>query len=131
MFLGFSCATLILTMAENSSRWFLAAMIMFALPILDTALAFARRYMKGRSVFSPDRHHIHHQIHHRGLSVRQTVLTIYAITFVFVVLGAAIVFVRVRYAVAFYMVVFGSIGVAAYKAGMVHEKTRDSTGPRQ
>ena len=121
MFLGFSCATLIAMMAENNSRWFLASLVMFALPVLDTALAFARRAVNGRPLFSADRQHIHHQIQSRGLSVKQTVLVSYAITAAFVVLGSAIVFIRVRYAVAFYLVIFGSILVAAYKTGMVHE----------
>jgi UDP-GlcNAc:undecaprenyl-phosphate GlcNAc-1-phosphate transferase len=124
LFLGFSSATLILTMAENSSRWFLASMIMFALPWLDTALAFARRYLNGRPLFSPDRHHVHHQIQHRGYSVTQTVLIVYAITLAFVLLGAVIVFIRVRYAVAVYIVVFGGILVTAVKAGLVHERLR-------
>ena len=39
-------------------------------------------------------------------------------------LGAAIVFIRTRYAMAIYLVVFGSIIVAAYKIGMVHERPR-------
>jgi UDP-GlcNAc:undecaprenyl-phosphate GlcNAc-1-phosphate transferase len=121
MLIGFSCATLIATMAEEKPRWFLAALVMFALPVLDTALAFARRFMNNRPLFSPDRHHIHHQIERRGYTVRQTVLIAYAVTLAFVLLGAAIVFVRVRYAVAFYLVIFASIGVAAYKSGMVHE----------
>ena len=123
MFLGFSCATLIALMAENNPRWFLAALVMFALPILDTALAFARRLVNHRPLFSADRHHIHHQIFNRGYSVKQTVLISYAVALGFVLLGAAIVFIRVRYAVAFYLVIFGSILVAAYKTGLVHEKT--------
>ena len=129
LFLGFSCATLILTMAEASPRWFLAALVMFALPILDTALAFARRTVNGRPLFSPDRHHVHHQIFNLNSSVRKTVLIIYAIALGFVLLGAAIVFVRVRYAMAFYMVIGGSILVAAYKAGLVHERTTHSGKP--
>ena len=122
MFMGFSCATLIATMAEKESRWFLAALIMFALPILDTALAFARRFVNRRPLFSADRHHIHHQLVNRGYTVKQTVVISYALAFGFVVLGGVIVFMRVRYAVAFYLVIFGSIIVAAYKMGMVHEK---------
>ncbi len=124
MFLGFSCATLIAMMAENRPRWFLAAMIMFSLPVLDTALAFVRRYVAGRPLFSADRHHIHHQLINRGFSVKQTVLISYAMAFAFVLLGAAIVFVRVRYAAALYLVIFGSIIVAAVKMGMVHERVR-------
>ena len=121
LFIGFSFATLMAMMAENKPRWFLAALVMFALPALDTALAFARRYVNGRPLFSADRQHIHHQIHGRGYSVKQTVLISYAIAVGFVVLGAAIVFIRVRYAVAVYMVIFGAILVAAFKTGMVHE----------
>ena len=121
MFIGFSCATLMASMAENEPRWFLAALVMFALPILDTALAFARRFVNGRPLFSADRQHIHHQIAGRGHGVKQTVLIMYAMTVAFVVLGAAIVFIRVRYAAAVYLVVFASILVAAFKAGLVHE----------
>jgi UDP-GlcNAc:undecaprenyl-phosphate GlcNAc-1-phosphate transferase len=124
MFLGFSCATLIILMAQERGKWLLAAMVMFALPVLDTALAFARRWVNGRPLFSPDKHHFHHQLVARGSSIRKTVITIYSIAIGFALLGAAIVFVRTRYAVAFYLVIFGSVIVAAYKMGMVHERPR-------
>lgn len=124
MFLGFSCATLIILMAQERGKWLLAAMVMFALPVLDTALAFARRWVNGRPLFSPDKFHFHHQLVARGSSVRRTVITIYTIAIGFALLGGAIVFVRTRYAIAVYLVVFGSIIVAAYKMGMVHERPR-------
>jgi UDP-GlcNAc:undecaprenyl-phosphate GlcNAc-1-phosphate transferase len=124
MFIGFSCATLIVMMAESQPKWFLAAMVMFALPVLDTSLAFARRWVNHRPLFSADRHHFHHQLVARGFSVKQTVIISYGLAICFVVLGAAIVFIRTRYAVAVYLVVFGSIIVAAYKMGMVHETAR-------
>jgi UDP-GlcNAc:undecaprenyl-phosphate GlcNAc-1-phosphate transferase len=129
MFLGYACATMILLLAQQQSRWFLAAMVMFALPVMDTALALARRWVNRRPFFSADRHHFHHQMVARGLSVRQTVLVSYLLAVAFALLGALIVFVRTRYAVAIYLVTFGSIIVAAYKMGMVHEKlqgTEDS-----
>jgi UDP-GlcNAc:undecaprenyl-phosphate GlcNAc-1-phosphate transferase len=124
MFLGFSCATLIILLAQERPKWFLASMVMFALPVLDTVLAFARRYVAGRPIFAADRFHFHHQLVGRGLTVRKTVLVIYAIAIMFALLGSAIVFMRTRYAVAIYLVVFGSIIVAAYKMGMVHERPR-------
>jgi hypothetical protein len=77
-----------------------------------------------RPLFSADRHHFHHQLVNRGFSVKQTVLISYGLAFAFVLLGASIVFMRTRYAMAVYLVVFGSIIVAAYKMGMVHEKSR-------
>ena len=124
MFIGFSFATLMAMMAEERPKWFLASMVMFALPVMDTALAFARRFINKRPIFSADRHHIHHQLVNRGFTVKQTVVISYGLTICFAVLGGIIVFMRTRYAVAVYIVVFGYIIVAAYKMGMVHEKVR-------
>jgi len=129
MFLGFACATMILLLAQTQTRWLLAALVMFSLPVLDTALALARRYVNRRPLFSADRHHFHHQLVARGLSVRKTVLISYSLSIGFTVLGALIVFMRARYAVAIYLVIFGSIIVAAYKMGMVHEKKADAVAP--
>ena len=122
MFLGFVCATMIITMAREQSKWILASMVMFALPILDTSLAFARRWVNGRSVFSADKQHFHHQLVARGFSVKQTVLISYSLAVFFGLLGIAMLFLRTRYAGAIYLVTFGSIIVAAYKMGMVHER---------
>ncbi len=123
MFLGFTCGLMIILLAEVHSRWALAALVMFSLPILDTSLAFARRYVNGRPLFSADKQHLHHQLVARGLSVKQAVILSYALAIGFVLLGTAMVFIRTRYAVATYLVIFGSIIVAAYKMGMVHERT--------
>jgi UDP-GlcNAc:undecaprenyl-phosphate GlcNAc-1-phosphate transferase len=122
MFLGFSCGLMIVLMAEVENKWFLAAMIMFALPILDTSLAFARRYVNRRPLFSADKHHLHHQLVARGLTVRQAVVLSYGLAIGFVILGAAILVIKTRYALMAYLVIFGSIIVAAYKMGMVHER---------
>ncbi len=122
MFLGFACATMITLMAQERPKWFLASMVMFALPILDTSLAFARRWINGRPVFSPDKQHFHHQLVARGFTVKQTVMISYGLAVFFGLLGVAIVFMRTRYTVAIYLVIFGSIIVAAYKMGMVHEQ---------
>jgi UDP-GlcNAc:undecaprenyl-phosphate/decaprenyl-phosphate GlcNAc-1-phosphate transferase len=122
MFLGFSCGLMIVLMAEVENKWFLAAMVMFALPVMDTSLAFARRYVNGRPLFSADKHHLHHQLVARGLTVRQAVILSYGLAIAFVILGAAIVIMRTRYALMAYLVIFGSIIVAAYKMGMVHER---------
>jgi UDP-GlcNAc:undecaprenyl-phosphate GlcNAc-1-phosphate transferase len=124
MFLGFTCAVTIILMAQERPKWFLAAMVMFALPVLDTVLAFARRYVNGRPVFSADKFHFHHQLVARGFSVKKTVLISYTLAIGFTLLGALIVLVRTRYAIAIYLVIFGAIIVAAYKMGMVHEKPR-------
>jgi UDP-GlcNAc:undecaprenyl-phosphate/decaprenyl-phosphate GlcNAc-1-phosphate transferase len=129
MFIGYAFAVMMAMMAEERSKWFLAGLVMYALPILDTALAFVRRWVNKRPLFSADRHHIHHQLLTRGFTIRQTVIISYGLTICFVMMGAAIVFLRTRYVVAAYMVIFGSIIVAAFKGGLVHEK-QSVSGPR-
>lgn len=129
MFLGFCCAVMIILMGEGQHpKWFLASMVIFALPVLDTALAFARRYINKRPFFSPDRHHIHHQLVARGFTVRQTVLLSYALAIFFALLGCMIVFLRTRFAGAVYLFTFGCVIVAAVKMGMVHEKSPGKAG---
>lgn len=124
MFLGFAIAVMVLLLGEVASKWLLAALVMFSLPTLDTGLAFVRRYVNKRPFFSADKHHIHHQFLARGLTVKQTVLFLYGSALVFVSLGATIAFMRTRYAVGLYLVIFGCLVVAAYKMGMVHERVK-------
>lgn len=123
LFLGFSCAFLIILLGEQEAKWLLAGLVMFALPVLDTALALARRKLAGRKLFSADKQHLHHQLVARGLSVKQAVLTAYALAIFFVLLGLAVIYMRTRYAGAIYLVLFCCIIVAAYKMGMVHERS--------
>lgn len=130
MFLGFACALMIVLMGEVDSRWMLGALVMFSLPVLDTSLAFARRYVNGRPLFSADKQHLHHQLVSRGLSVKQAVLLSYGMALFFALAGGSVVFMRTRYALALYMVVFGCIIVAAYKMGMVHERPGTSSRSR-
>ncbi|MGA2440986.1 MAG: MraY family glycosyltransferase [Tepidisphaeraceae bacterium] len=124
MFLGYSCATLIVLLAAENSKWLLAALVMFALPIMDSTLALVRRWVNRRPLFGADRHHLHHQLVARGYSIRKTVIILYGLAIAFCLLGMLIAYMRTRYAVAFYLVIFGSLIVAAYKMGLVHEKPR-------
>jgi UDP-GlcNAc:undecaprenyl-phosphate GlcNAc-1-phosphate transferase len=125
MFLGFACAVLIILMGQGQHpKWFIAAMVMFALPVLDTLLAFARRWINGRPVFSADKFHFHHQLLSRGFSVKQTVLISYGLAIFFALMGASAVLVRHRYAAALWLIIFSYVVVAAYKMGMIHEKPR-------
>ena len=97
MFIGFCCGTLmVLFAAQGQFKWFLASMVMFSLPLLDTTLAFVRRYVNKRPIFSVDKYHLHHQLVARGFTVKQTVVISYGLSFAFVLLGAAIVFTRTR-----------------------------------
>jgi UDP-GlcNAc:undecaprenyl-phosphate/decaprenyl-phosphate GlcNAc-1-phosphate transferase len=73
MFLGYTLATLsILGTAK-----IIVALLVLAVPIVDSFWVIVRRLMSGRSPFNPDRGHIHHRLLDVGLSHRSTVLLIY------------------------------------------------------
>jgi UDP-GlcNAc:undecaprenyl-phosphate GlcNAc-1-phosphate transferase len=54
--------------------------ISLGLPILDVVLAVVRRFLTGKPLFDGDKEHIHHKLLKRGLSQRNAVLTLYAVT---------------------------------------------------
>lgn len=75
MFLGYVLAIL----AILGSAKILVALLVLAVPIIDTFWVIVRRLSSGRSPFSPDRGHIHHRLLDLGLSHRATVLLIYGV----------------------------------------------------
>jgi UDP-GlcNAc:undecaprenyl-phosphate GlcNAc-1-phosphate transferase len=75
MFLGYVLAVL----AILGSAKIVVALLVLAVPIIDTFWVIIRRLSSGRSPFSPDRGHIHHLLLDLGLSHRSTVLLIYAV----------------------------------------------------
>jgi hypothetical protein len=61
--------------------------VSFGLPILETTLSILRRFISGRPVFTADREHIHHKLLQRGLSHRQVVIVLYAVSALFAMLS--------------------------------------------
>ena len=57
-----------------------AALLVLGVPIIDTFYVIVRRVATGQAPFAPDRGHFHHKLLDVGLSHRQAVLLIYAIT---------------------------------------------------
>jgi UDP-GlcNAc:undecaprenyl-phosphate GlcNAc-1-phosphate transferase len=118
LLLGYLSVTMILLLAERGDpQLVMAGLIVFALPILDTSLAIVRRKMRGQPIFSPDNQHLHHQLIRAGLGVKQAVLVLYAAAGMFAVIGASLIFLRLRYVAGFFIVFFGFIVVMAYKVG--------------
>ena len=54
--------------------------LILAVPLTDTAFAFIRRLLRGQSPFRADRGHIHHRLLDLGLSQKQTVALLYALS---------------------------------------------------
>lgn len=59
------------------------ALLVMGIPILDVAWAIIRRIFYGRSPFKADRTHLHHRLLDIGLSQRQAVLVLWAISALF------------------------------------------------
>lgn len=56
-----------------------APLMALSIPLLDTALAIARRFLRQQPIFGGDRGHIHHRLLARGMSVRKVVLLMYGV----------------------------------------------------
>ncbi|MFA5190455.1 MAG: hypothetical protein WC740_07015 [Verrucomicrobiia bacterium] len=101
LFLGFTLAVMSISTAYKSSATasILIPLLAFGLPIMDTALAMIRRflrvthvvdtsqqgklrffYLRGRSVFEADRDHVHHRLMKLGINHRNAVLTLYGVS---------------------------------------------------
>jgi len=125
MFLGYICGVMILLFGQNGTiRWFLSAIIMFGLPMMDTFLAIVRRKLNGKPIFSPDSNHFHHFLVKRGYTVRKAVLISYAVAAIFVSFALIIVIMPTRMAIGIYLVLFGYIIVSAFKMGMIFQSTK-------
>jgi UDP-GlcNAc:undecaprenyl-phosphate GlcNAc-1-phosphate transferase len=73
MLLGFVVAATMMLLARQAPRWWIASIIVFGLPIVDTGTALLRRLINKRPLFVSDRGHIYDQMIDRGIPLKQTV----------------------------------------------------------
>jgi UDP-GlcNAc:undecaprenyl-phosphate/decaprenyl-phosphate GlcNAc-1-phosphate transferase len=82
MLLGFVVAAVGILLTQDSVRpvapW--VPIIALGVPLIDTAWAVVRRTARGEPFFVADRGHIHHQLLRRGLSQRDAMLTLTALS---------------------------------------------------
>jgi len=88
-FIGFMLSALALKGTQKSPTIVAVAIpvVSFGLPILETALSVLRRFIAGRPIFTADREHIHHRLLARGMSHRQVVVLLYAVSGLFALLS--------------------------------------------
>jgi hypothetical protein len=110
LFIGFMLAALALAGSQKAPTIVAVAIpiLSLGLPILDVVLAVVRRFLAGKPLFDGDKHHIHHKLLKRGLSQRNAVLTLYAVTAGFGFLS--LVLLQQRRAIALVLAVAG-IGI--------------------
>ncbi|HVE78067.1 MAG TPA: MraY family glycosyltransferase, partial [Gemmatimonadaceae bacterium] len=79
LFLGFMLAGVGLLSSQKSQTVVAVAIpvVALGLPVLDTALAITRRFLRGQPIFTADRSHIHHRLLSLGHSPKQVALLLY------------------------------------------------------
>jgi UDP-GlcNAc:undecaprenyl-phosphate/decaprenyl-phosphate GlcNAc-1-phosphate transferase len=79
LFIGFllGCYGVLWSQKSATMLGMVAPLMAFSLPLLDTSLAIARRFLRKESIFRGDRGHIHHRLLDRGLSPRKVAFLLY------------------------------------------------------
>jgi hypothetical protein len=105
--------------------------IVLGLPILDTLFAIVRRKISGRPIFKPDKGHVHHRLLAQGLSQKQAVLMMYAVTALFGGVSVIVAEVNAWIGIALVLVIFlGSIFVARRLGVITHSDAAGHPLPR-
>jgi len=119
MFIGFTLALLSVTSSLKAS----AALVIFipflvlAIPLLDTTVAFFRRFLINRNVFKPDREHIHHKLLDKGLSQKKVAFILYGAAAVLGLYSLLIVNVYSRYIGYAFIIIFLAILYSVHRIG--------------
>ena len=119
MLLGFVVAAIMMLFAKAFPRWWAASIVVFGLPILDTAVALARRWLNKRPLFVSDRGHIYDQMIDRGLTLKQTVKVCYILAAIYAFIGLAMSQIRTRHAIFVYIIVFMVSAFIVWKMGFL------------
>jgi len=82
LFLGFAmaAASVFASTKQASSVGLALPLLALGIPVADALFCMVRRVLEGRSVFAPDRQHIHHRLISMGLKHSHAVLVLCTIT---------------------------------------------------
>jgi len=119
LFLGFIMAGLMMLFAAAGPQWCLCSIMIFGLPILDTAVAFARRWLNKRPLFVADRGHIYDQMMDRGISLNGTVGICCNLAGVYVLTGLVMSQIRMMHALIVCLIVFVVSSIVVWKKGFL------------
>ncbi|MDY7009305.1 MAG: MraY family glycosyltransferase [Planctomycetota bacterium] len=89
LFLGFllAGASVISSTKTTTAVGLALPMLAMGIPIFDVLFSVVRRSLERRSLFAPDRRHIHHRLMEMGLRQKHIVLVLYGVTAVSAALG--------------------------------------------
>lgn len=80
--LGFTlaCLSIVGALKVMAAIALIVPLLAFGVPIFDAFFVVTRRILSGSPITQADKRHVHHTLLGRGLSQRQTVLVLYAVT---------------------------------------------------
>ena len=119
LLLGFVAATLMISFGEKIFRWWMASIVIFGLPILDTATAMVRRLINKRPLFVSDRGHIYDQLMDRGHTLKGAVAICYGLAGLYAFIGIVMSQIRTRYAVIVYILVIVISALVVWQRGFL------------
>lgn len=129
MFLGYTLAVISIQgfFKLNALMAFWVPFLVLAMPLFDTAFAFLRRMLQGKSPFSPDRGHIHHRLIDMGFNQKQSVRILYAIC---AILGTSAILMVKGNAIGALIVIFTALVIFFLNWIFVNRsaETRNHTG---
>jgi UDP-GlcNAc:undecaprenyl-phosphate GlcNAc-1-phosphate transferase len=116
LFLGFMLAGIGLLSSQKSPTVVALAipLVSLGLPVLDTAIAIVRRFLRGKPIFSADRGHIHHRLLSLGHSPRKVALLLYGACAV-LALGAMLMVRQAAFIALVLLVVGLGVGLAVQR----------------
>jgi UDP-GlcNAc:undecaprenyl-phosphate GlcNAc-1-phosphate transferase len=103
--------------ADEIPRWWMASLVVFGLPILDTGVALVRRLINRRPLFVSDRGHIYDQMIDRGIPLKKTVAICYLLAGLYAAIGLAMSQIKTRYAALIHLCVFAVSAFIVWKKG--------------
>lgn len=116
LLLGYILIVLVLMLGqEGQTNLVLAGLVIFAVPIIDTALAIVRRKLAGKRISDADDQHLHH-ILKRMMGVKGACMVLYVFGGMFGALGIILAESKGRFTYALVLVLGAFIGVMAIKA---------------
>jgi UDP-GlcNAc:undecaprenyl-phosphate GlcNAc-1-phosphate transferase len=79
LFIGFllGCDGVLWSQKSATILGMTAPLMALSIPLLDTSLAVARRFLRRQPIFGADRNHIHHRLLERGFTPRRVALLLY------------------------------------------------------
>jgi UDP-GlcNAc:undecaprenyl-phosphate GlcNAc-1-phosphate transferase len=126
LLLGYCTIVIVLSLGDTGwTQLVLAGLVIYALPIIDTTLAIARRKVSGKKISDADDQHLHHMLK-RALGVKGAVLALYVIAGGFAALGVALSEGRGRVTYAITLMFAAFIGVTSFKVARREQIEREA-----